>query len=150
MGVSTAVGPAAFISGSEAGFAVTPYGEWGAKELEAHVRFLGFTPAEAITCATVHSTRLLRERDRLGGLVRGKLADIVVIDGDPLEDITTLQRPEALHAVLLGGRPVDLAPAPTHARHFSEFSQGMWSRVYDRKYVAANFPKSPANELRAA
>ncbi len=127
-----------FLSGSEAGFAVTPYGEWGAKELEAHVRYIGFTPAQALICASVTSTRLLRESDRLGGLVRGKLADIVAVDGDPLADITVLQRREAIHAVLLGGRPVDLTPAPTQARHFSEFSQGMWRRIYDRPYVAAN------------
>jgi imidazolonepropionase-like amidohydrolase len=133
-----------FMSGSEAGFAVTPYGEWGAKELEAHVRYVGFTPAQAISCATVESTKLLRERDKLGGLVRGKLADIVVVDGDPLADITLLQRREAIHAVLLGGKPVDLTPAPTQARHFSEFSQSMWSRVYDRDYVAAKFKDGPA------
>ncbi|WPB57626.1 amidohydrolase family protein [Xylophilus sp. GOD-11R] len=133
-----------FMSGSEAGFAVTPYGEWGAKELEAHVRYLGFTPAEAIRCATVDSTRLLRERDKLGGLVIGKLADIVVVDGDPLADITVLQRREAIHAVLLGGQPVDLTPAPTHARHFSEFSQGMWSKVYDRAYVNAHLQPAAA------
>jgi imidazolonepropionase-like amidohydrolase len=133
-----------FMSGSEAGFAVTPYGEWGAKELEAHVRYLGFTPAEAIVCATVDSTRLLRERDRLGGLAKGKLADLVAVKGDPLSDITVLQRREAIHAVLLGGRPVDLSPAPTHARHFSEFSQGMWHRVYDRDYVNATFPRQAA------
>lgn len=131
-----------FMSGSEAGFAVTPYGEWGAKELEAHVKYIGFTPARAITCATVDSTRLLRERDRLGGLVKGKLADIVAVKGDPLQDITLLQKREAIHAVLLGGKPVDLTPAPTHARHFSEFSQGMWSRVYDRAYVDAHFPRT--------
>lgn len=133
-----------FMSGSEAGFAVTPYGEWGAKELEAHVRYVGMTAAEAITCATVGSTRLLRERDRLGGLVKGKLADLVTVKGDPLQDITLLQRREAIHAVVLGGKPVDLSPAPTNARHFSEFSQGMWNRVYDRAYVDAHFPRSPA------
>ena len=133
-----------FMSGSEAGFAVTPYGEWGAKELEAHVRYVGMTPAEAITCATVDSTRLLRERDRLGGLVKGKLADLVAVQGDPLQDITLLQRREAIRAVVLGGKPVDLSPAPTNARHFSEFSQGMWNRVYDRAYVDAHFPRSHA------
>ena len=133
-----------FMSGSEAGFAVTPYGEWGAKELEAHVRYVGMTPAEAIICATVDSTRLLRERDRLGGLVQGRLADLVAVHGDPLQDITLLQRREAIQAVLLGGKPVDLTPAPTHARHFSEFSQGMWNRVYDRPYVDAHFPRSQA------
>ena len=139
-----------FISGSEAGFAVTPYGEWGARELEIHVKYLGFTPAEAIACASVDSTKLLREADRLGGLVRGKLADIVVVDGDPLADITVLQKREAIHAVLLGGKPVDLTPAPTQARHFSEFSQGMWRRIYDRDYVAATFSNDNAARRQAA
>ncbi len=139
-----------FISGSEAGFAVTPYGEWGARELELHVKYIGFTPAEAIACATVESTKLLRESERLGGLVRGKLADIVVVDGDPLADITVLQRREAIHAVLLGGKPVDLTPAPTHARHYSEFSQGMWRRVYDRDYVAATFKNTEPLQRKAA
>lgn len=139
-----------FMSGSEAGFAVTPYGEWGAKELEAHVRYLGFTPAQAIACATVESTKLLRERDRLGGLIKGKLADIVAVHGDPLQDITLLQRRDAIHAVLLSGKPVDLSPAPTHARHFSEFSQSMWGRVYDRAYVDAHFPRSASTSSQAA
>lgn len=137
-----------FMSGSEAGFAVTPYGEWGAKELEAHVRYVGMTPAEAISCATVESTKLLRERDKLGGLVKGKLADMVVVDGDPLADITVLQKRSAIHAVLLGGKPVDLSPAPTHARHFSEFSQGMWSKVYDRAYVDAHLKSAATAQPR--
>jgi len=124
-----------FIMGSEAGFAVTPCGEWNAKELEAHVRFIGFTPAQALRCATVASAKFLREAADLGGLAPGKLADMVVVNGDPLADITTLQRAEAIHAVLLGGRPVSPAPSNWRARHASEFSQGMWNRLYDRDTV---------------
>ncbi len=125
-----------FLSGSETGFAVTPYGEWNAKELEAHVRYLGFTPAEALRCATVDSAEVLRDADRLGGLLPGKWADFLVIDGDPLSDITVLQDRRRLHAVFKGGQPVDLTPAPARERRAFEVSMGMWSRQYTRETVA--------------
>ena len=126
-----------FISGSETGFAVTPYGEWNAKELEAHVRYLGFTPAEALRCATVDSARVLRDADRLGGLAPGKWADLLIIEGDPLADITVLQDADRLRAVFKGGRKVDLTPAVPRERRAFEFSMGMWSRQYTREAVAA-------------
>lgn len=127
-----------FISGSETGFAVTPYGEWNAKELEAHVRYLGFTPAEALRCATVDSAAVLRDADRLGGLSSGKWADFLVVDGDPLTDISVLQQADRLHAVFKGGRSVDLSPAPVRERRAFEFSMGMWSRQYTRETVAGS------------
>lgn len=126
-----------FISGSETGFAVTPYGEWNAKELEAHVRYLGFSPAEALRCATVESAGVLRDADRLGGLAPGKWAVLLILDGDPLADISVLQDAGRLRAVFKGGRPVDLTPAPERERRAFEFSMGMWSRQYTRSAVAA-------------
>ena len=48
-------------------------------------------PMEAIQSATVTTAELLGVQDELGGIVPGKLADIIAVDGDPLEDISVLQ-----------------------------------------------------------
>jgi imidazolonepropionase-like amidohydrolase len=44
--------------------------------------------------------------DDLGTVTAGKLADLLVVDGDPVADINLLRNPGALLAVLLGGHPV--------------------------------------------
>jgi imidazolonepropionase-like amidohydrolase len=45
----------------------------------------------AQACATIESAKLLRIDDHLGSIESGKLADLVAVKGDPLEDITLLQ-----------------------------------------------------------
>jgi len=69
--------------------AVFPHG-LNARELAAYVK-LGMTPADAIRTTTVNAADLLRWSDRVGSLEAGKFADIVAVDGDPLQDITTMQ-----------------------------------------------------------
>ena len=51
----------------------------------------GMPAMEAIQAATVTTAELLGVRDELGSIVPGKLADIIAVDGDPLEDIAVLQ-----------------------------------------------------------
>ena len=51
-----------FLTGTDTGFAITPYGEWNARELELFVADLGFTPAEALRAATEVNTRFDRRR----------------------------------------------------------------------------------------
>lgn len=51
----------------------------------------GMTPAQAIQSATVTASRLLRLEDRIGTLEPGKEADVIAVDGNPLEDIRTLE-----------------------------------------------------------
>ena len=63
---------------------------------------IGFTPLEAITCATRSAAELMRMQDRIGTLAPGKLADLVVVDGDPLRDIAVLQDRTRL-SVMKGG-----------------------------------------------
>ena len=46
----------------------------------------GMTPMDAIKSATINAADLLGEKDKLGSLEVGKLADIVAVDGDPLKD----------------------------------------------------------------
>jgi imidazolonepropionase-like amidohydrolase len=88
--------------GGDFGFAWNPHGEY-AKDIQVFVDVIGFTPLEAITCATRSGAELMRMDDRLGTLRPGKLADLVVVDGDPLRDITVLQDRGRL-SVMQGGR----------------------------------------------
>jgi imidazolonepropionase-like amidohydrolase len=66
-----------------------------AKEFEFAVR-AGWPAAAAIAAGTSVGARVLGMDDRIGTLAPGKLADIVAVRGDPLADISVLQRPEAV------------------------------------------------------
>jgi imidazolonepropionase-like amidohydrolase len=88
--------------GGDFGFAWNPHGEY-AKDIQVFVDVIGFTPLEAITCATRNGAELMRMPDRIGTLQPGKLADLVVVDGDPLRDIAVLQDRARL-SVMQGGR----------------------------------------------
>ncbi|MGH7277957.1 MAG: amidohydrolase family protein, partial [Candidatus Rokuibacteriota bacterium] len=88
--------------GGDFGFAWCPHGEY-AKDIQVFVDVLGFTPMEALVAATRHGAELMRMAERIGTLTAGKLADLVVVDGDPLTDIAVLQSRERL-SVMKGGR----------------------------------------------
>ena len=72
-----------------------------AKEfLDALVRY-GMTPMQAIRSATVVAAELLQAEADLGAIEPGKYADIVAVDGDPLQDIAELER---VRFVIKGGQ----------------------------------------------
>jgi imidazolonepropionase-like amidohydrolase len=73
----------------------------GAFELEALVD-AGLSPMQAIVAATSHGADLLRLKD-IGRLEEGRIADLVVVRGDPLSDIRVLQDTERIGLVLKGG-----------------------------------------------
>jgi imidazolonepropionase-like amidohydrolase len=70
-----------------------------AKEFEYYVNY-GMTPMQAIRSGTVVAAELLGWSDKIGSIEAGKWADIVAVSGDPLSDITELQR---VKFVLKGG-----------------------------------------------
>lgn len=74
--------------GTDAG--VYPHG-WNGKQFAVMVRF-GLTPMQAIQSATASAADLLGWTDRVGTVTPGRYADIVAVDGDPLRDITELER----------------------------------------------------------
>ncbi len=65
----------------------------------------GLPPLEAIAAATSGAARALG-LDDVGAVAPGKMADLVVVDGDPLTDIGALTDPASIWLVLLAGRPV--------------------------------------------
>ena len=68
---------------------VTPHGD-NAKEFKLMVD-AGMTEQEAILSATFHASILLGEQETLGSISEGKLADIIAVSGNPLENITVLE-----------------------------------------------------------
>lgn len=73
-------------------------------EMALFVTELGMTPAEAIERATVRPSRFLRLGDSIGTVERGKIADLVILDADPLADIRNTRR---ISAVVLRGTLYD-------------------------------------------
>jgi imidazolonepropionase-like amidohydrolase len=84
----------AFSSGVKVGFgtdaAVYPHG-LNAHEFAVMVK-LGLTPLQAIQSATVNDADLLGWSDKIGTIEPGKWADLIAVDGDPLQDVTMLER----------------------------------------------------------
>jgi len=74
-------------------------------EIEQMVK-AGMTPAEALRASTGVAAECLRAADTVGTLEAGKEADLLVIDGNPLQDISVLQRAERRLLVLQAGQPV--------------------------------------------
>lgn len=111
-----------FVAGSESGWSPVPYGQWHAYEMQIFVELLGMTPLQAIHCGTLAATRMLRRfGHEVGRLEAGRLADVIVVNGDPTGDITVLQKKSLLDLVFKGGEPIDLTPQPTPKRwHFEK------------------------------
>lgn len=86
------------------------YGEVHAKELEIFVKYGGYSPLEAIKAATHDNAYAIGLEGQVGELAPGKLADMIVLDRDPLADIAVLQGGKHLTHVIKDGKLVDLAP----------------------------------------
>jgi imidazolonepropionase-like amidohydrolase len=73
---------------------------------EFHLRREVCTPLEILRSVTSVNAELLQMKDRLGAIAPNALADLLVVEGDPLEDITVLERQEALRVIIRDGRVV--------------------------------------------
>jgi adenine deaminase len=99
-----------FVTGTDTGFAMTPYGEWHAKELELLMKYAGLSELEAIGAATFNAGRTLNLEGEVGGVAPGMLADLLVVAGDPSVDITILQDKEKIETIIADGEIVDIDP----------------------------------------
>lgn len=91
-------------SGNAAAFA---YGKFHGREAELLCKEIGLSPMEAIVAATSLNAETIGLKGKVGAIAPGLLADIIVWNEDPLRDITVLQKPGLLAAVVKDGRLVD-------------------------------------------
>ena len=91
------------LPGGDYGFAWTPHGT-NAKDLEYFVKHVGMSTMEALLSATAWGAPMMRMGPgQLGKIGEGYLADLLLVDGDPLADITVLQDKNRILAVMKDG-----------------------------------------------
>jgi imidazolonepropionase-like amidohydrolase len=88
--------------GGDYGFAWNPHGDY-AKELTFFVKVVGFSPLDTLRCATKTGAEIMGRGAEFGTLEPGKLADVLIADGDVLADISILEDRARLLAVMQGG-----------------------------------------------
>jgi len=89
--------------GTDTGRGLREYFGKNAYELTLMVE-AGLTPMESLVAATKNAALALGRGDDLGTLEPGKQADLLVVDGNPLDDITVLEDQERIKLVMCGGR----------------------------------------------
>jgi len=107
------------LPGGDYGFAFTPHCQ-NARDLEFFVKYLGFTPMEAIRSATLYGGQIMMKPNELGVVKEGFLADLLLVDGDPLANLSILRDPKRMLAVMKDG---------TFAKRPDIASQRAWSRA---------------------
>ena len=107
------------LPGGDYGFAFTPHCQ-NARDLEFFVKYLGMTPMETIRATTLYGGQIMMRGHELGAVKDGFLADLLLVDGDPLANLSILRDPKRILAVMKDGV---FAKAPAIA------SQGVWGRA---------------------
>ncbi|KAJ5862122.1 hypothetical protein N7455_006190 [Penicillium solitum] len=118
------------LPGGDYGFAWTPHGTY-ARDLEHFVKLLDFTPMEAILAATAGVAKLFMQENELGKVQPGYYADMILVDGNPLKDITILQDHAKLSVIMINGRIHKASPKDI------DFASGT-TTVVDSRAVATN------------
>jgi imidazolonepropionase-like amidohydrolase len=101
------------LPGGDYGFAWNPHGTY-ARDLALFVDLLGFSPMETLVAATRLGGEIMGRGEELGLVKAGYLADLLLLDRDPLTDIHRLQNRDALRMIMKDGR-LHKAPLPLPA-----------------------------------
>jgi imidazolonepropionase-like amidohydrolase len=124
------------MTGSDSGFAVTPYGEWHAREIEIFVNDLGFTPAQALRAATQVTAGFMAKGTSLGVLEPGRAADFIALAGSPLKNVALLQDKKRIRHVHLAGKRIELPDRPYDPREVTDQAWTNWNDLYTQSRVA--------------
>jgi imidazolonepropionase-like amidohydrolase len=84
-------------------------------ELEFYVKYAGTSPLDVIRWATRNGAGLLESGKDLGTIEAGKIADLLVVNGDPIRDIAILQDRSKLDVVMKGGQFIESHLTPSAA-----------------------------------
>jgi imidazolonepropionase-like amidohydrolase len=98
------------LPGGDYGFAWTPHGTY-ARDVELFVTLLGYTPMEALLAATRDAGEIMAPAYRVGQVRPGYAADLLLVQGNPLQDIAILQQPERLLMIVKDGQFHKALPA---------------------------------------
>ena len=90
------------LPGGDYGFAWNPVGA-NARDLEHFVNYLGYSPMEAIVAATKLGGEIMMKGSELGQVRKGYLADLLLVDGDPVLDVSILQDQSRLLGIMKDG-----------------------------------------------
>jgi imidazolonepropionase-like amidohydrolase len=90
------------LPGGDYGFPTSPHGAY-ARDLQIFVEVLGFSPMETLVAATKHGGEIMGKPGELGVVKPGAFADLLLVAGDPLADITILQDREKLRMIMKDG-----------------------------------------------
>jgi imidazolonepropionase-like amidohydrolase len=91
------------LPGGDYGFPFNPHGR-NARDLQHFVDYFGYTPAEALSAATMLGGQLMGQGDELGLVREGYLADLLLIDGDPTRDVAIMQDAGRITMIMQAGR----------------------------------------------
>ena len=91
------------VIGGDYGFQLTPMGQ-NARDIGHFVKFFGYTPAQALRCATAVGGELMGHKGELGVIKPGALADILLVDGNPLIDQSVLVGPGRFAMIMKDGK----------------------------------------------
>jgi imidazolonepropionase-like amidohydrolase len=118
-----------FVTGDDFGLLELPHGD-NARELALYVEELGLPSREVLRWATAHGAAMAAIPD-LGRIAPGQLADLVVVDGDPLERIAVLTEPERIVLVMKGGgiaKSTLSAATAARTRSYDRLAEGRSAR----------------------
>jgi imidazolonepropionase-like amidohydrolase len=91
------------VVGGDYGFSITPMGQ-NARDIGHFVKYFGYSPAAALRCATSVGGALMGHAGELGVVREGALADLLLVDGDPLLDQSVLVGPDRFAMIMKDGR----------------------------------------------